>query len=445
MKKTMFELYRNKYPKIIYDYISSSNTKTIPFKDQCMISDEIGKLYSSSLNKKDVFRPPEHKFFPIMMTPFEFLILSDSTNIQIPIMLDSGIETIPKCVKNVFFVMICVKDNIRSKRPDIITLVLGSISTSSDKWVNTQFQNGINGIRKILKLSDLDPPEIPTLEPIVFTTTVESKKCSNDNLITEEPLLPSEKEEEIDINNFDIYTENSNESTSMIHIPSHKMIHLYIPTIDCDLNPNANFSLYLYHTTWLSTIKNLIIDFKDNKDHPMSDKVLKNIYFAMGYFGRESIVSQKIFIHMIVRILCYHNVDRLKEMIIWIYKSIIQTWINNIYRLRYIIGDETMMTTVQKSSTKNSNDEISFYSSEEEECENENEEDEKNGDECSKWENSKANIELKQQELIDTIIVPKVRDLCDRMKMLDHWNNIKQNYFYNHFQNLFQQWCLVSQ
>lgn len=442
MEKKMFELYRNKYPKLIYDYTSSSNIKNISFKDQCMISDEIGKLYSSSINKKDGLRPPEYKFFPIMMSPFEFLILSDSTNIQIPIMLDTGIETIPKCVKNVFFVMICVKDNIQSKRPDVITLVLGSISTSSDKWVNTQVQNGINGIRKILKLSDLDPPEIPTLEPIVFTITVESNECSSDTFpITEEPLLPSEKEEEIDVNNFDIYTENSNESMPIIHIPSHKMIHLYIPTIDCDLNPNANFSLYLYHTTWLSTIKNLIIDFKGSRDHPMSDKVLKNIFFAMGYFGRESIVSQKIFIHMIVRILCYHNVDRLKEMIVWIYKSIIQTWVNNIYRLRYIMGDDITMI-VQKSSTKN-NDEISFYSSEEEECENE--EDEKNGEECSKWEDSKANIELKQQELIDTIIVPKVRDLCDRMKMLDHWNNRKQNYFYNHFQNLFQQWCLVSQ
>lgn len=438
----MFELYRNKYPKLIYDYTSSSNIKNISFKDQCMISDEIGKLYSSSINKKDGLRPPEYKFFPIMMSPFEFLILSDSTNIQIPIMLDTGIETIPKCVKNVFFVMICVKDNIQSKRPDVITLVLGSISTSSDKWVNTQVQNGINGIRKILKLSDLDPPEIPTLEPIVFTITVESNECSSDTFpITEEPLLPSEKEEEIDVNNFDIYTENSNESMPIIHIPSHKMIHLYIPAIDCDLNPNANFSLYLYHTTWLSTIKNLIIDFKGSRDHPMSDKVLKNIFFAMGYFGRESIVSQKIFIHMIVRILCYHNVDRLKEMIVWIYKSIIQTWVNNIYRLRYIMGDDITMA-VQKSSTKN-NDEISFYSSEEEGSENE--EDEKNGEECSKWEDSKVNIELKQQELIDTIIVPKVRDLCDRMKMLDHWNNRKQNYFYNHFQNLFQQWCLVSQ
>jgi hypothetical protein len=382
-------------------------------------------------------------FIPVVMSQFEFITISPATVINISMILRDGVETVPKCVKTVFFVVICVKDSNPSS--SIITLILGSIDTLSDKWLNAKIINEIGGIKKVLRISDINTPILPiikeenTIVPEEQITTiidedededeeVDIEECETDpeEYITTAPIIEEENLflDVCDISN-DSISSLEHRSTNILHIPSHKMIFLYIPKIDPSTNPNGFFQLHLFQNTWVRTIQNMISEYMEHSGGQMSEDLLKNIFFSMCCFNRESVTSQQIFIHLIFRALLPHHSEKVYDMILWVYKNIIYQWVDNIYRLKFLIGDRDRDHS-QEEVTK-IDKEISFHSSS-----GEDEIDE--GD----------NIESKQDDLIHLIITPRLRGLYDKMMMMNQLDNNscekKENYFSSYFKSLLQQW-----
>lgn len=430
----MFDIYRNKFPKFIYQSTDIIKPKTLSFKEQLKISDHVGKLYLSSTNQNKLI-PSEYIFIPVILSQFEFITISPSTNINVSIILRDGVETVPKCVKKIFFIAICVKETNLSI--EYITLILGSLDTSSDKWLHANIMNEIGGMKKILKISDIDEPKLPKVEdqepevsPIIPSEVIEELESETESETEIEDSLPIvEKEEEIieDFSNDSI--SSMTYQTNTIYIGPHKLVHLYIPEDDCKINPNSHFQLYLFQNTWIPTITNIITEFKDNKNGAMSEKLLKSLFFSMGCFNRESISSQQIFIHLIFRALLSYQSEKVYNMILWIYQNIIDNWIDSIFRLQFLIGDNIIE---DKKCVYNRD--ISFMSSSDEEIEDEL-------DIVNDLIDIKTSINSKKKELMDNIIVPRIKGLYDiMMKQIDHWNNQKPNYFSTYFNTLLQHW-----
>lgn len=484
----MFELYRSQYIKLIYNNTKECYTKNISLDDQFKISKDIGNLYSKYLKKQYVIPSSECMYFPVLMKPFEFLTISSNTGIHIPTIINNGKELIPKCVKRIFFVMICMKDNLISKSLDCVTLILGHIQTSSEKWTDALIQNNTNGVKKILRISDLEKPDMIIIEdhdtsPVIEEETYDKSiimedKDSTDNdkeeiqdhhdeqtpclVKNQECLKPSSiQTEDNNINEyqecFDLYSDISNdsanagyyESSQKTMIPYHKMVHLYIFQPTYELNPNVTFSMNMYHSKWLPTLQNMIKEFKSEEHLDiMSEKTLKSVFFAMGCFNKDSMDIQKAFIHMIVRILVYHEPNRLQDMIVWMYTSIVKTWVDSMHRLKYLNDEDDNNTTIPFISSniieKEDSNEISFYSESDDDSSSDESEYTMNKDKfllnslSTVTTTNINNIEQLQQKIIDNITL-KMKNLCDRMSQLDHWNT-KRNYFYNQFMKIFQYW-----